>query len=205
MAATLGDFLSFDIKYHVLGQECHNVFYYRVTSITGLAGDYLTVLNTWMLDNLVAAMVGVQGNHVDYDDVTGKNLTNALDFAVNTSASVGTLSSSATSRLPSWMTMSFKLLRESLATRNGWKRISGMIESQADENSWNVSGAPITAIQDAFADDVTIGIATIAEPVILKRPLPAIVPNTHIYSSIGGCTFRTLIGSQGTRKPGVGV
>jgi len=205
VTAALGDFLQFDIRYHYLQQECHNILHYRVTSITGLTGDYLTVLNTWVLDNLVAKFVDIQSNGVEYDDVTAKNLTNGLDFAVNTSASVGTVSSTDATRMPSWVCFSFKKIRESLATRNGWVRIAGMVESQHSGNDVTVTGADVTDIENAIKSDIVIGIATIAEPVILKRPIATIVPNTHIYSSVGGCTMNTKIGSQGSRKPGVGV
>lgn len=205
MAASLGDFLQFDIRSHYLAQECHNILHYRVVSITGLAGDYLSVMNTWILDNLVAEFVNIQNSGVEYDDVTAKNLTNGLDFAVASSASVGTVSSTDATRLPSWLNFSFKKIRESLATRNGWVRLTGIAESQHSGNDITVTGGVVADIENAISQDVVIGIATIAEPVILKRPLPTIVPNTHIYSSVGDCIMNTKIGSQGSRKPGVGV
>ena len=205
MAAGLGDFLQFDIRYTYLGQECHNILHYRVTSLTGLAGDYLTVLNTWILDNIVAFMCPLQSDGVDYEDVTGKNLTNNLDFAVNTSASVGLVGSSDATRLPSWACFSFKKIRESLATRNGWFRMAGLVESQCSGNMITVTGAAVTNLEGKIAADVVLGITTVAEPVILKRPLPQPVPTSHTYSSVGSAKMSTRIGSQGSRKPGIGV
>lgn len=205
MAAGLGDFLFFDIVGNYLGQECHNRFHYRVTSITGLMGDYLTVMSEWLRDNVLNNIRALQVSTYTYGRIDSKNLTNNIDFASLPLATAGNIGATVATSLPSNITMSFKLNRESLITRNGWKRFSGGYEENLDGNAWTLSGAPITNVQNALAADIVLGIATIAEPVVIKTPYVVPLVTTHPYASIGSSTFRTNCGTQNSRKPGVGV
>lgn len=205
MAAGLGDFLQFSVHQSYLDQNIYNVYHYRVTSLTGLAGDYLDVLNDWLDDNVNAMVRVIQNTAVNYIDIEARNLTNGVDVAIMNLSSTGAVAATIATRAPSWLSFSFRLLRETLTTRHGWKRYCGGNEGQFEQNSWTIAGTDTTNIENAISSDIVLGLVTVCEPVILKRPLPTPVPTSHPYSSIGGAIFRTLIGSQGSRKVGIGI
>lgn len=201
MAASLGDFLRTTVTAELFGQNILNIFYWRVTSITGLTGDYLSAINDELELNLITPMSDIQSSDLQYREILTQNVTNGIDFAVKTYTADELAGTHPTASLPSFVTLTFRLQRESLVTRNGYKRLSGIPENLVTGNDYVGSTVEIDAIEAAFSADIVIGIATIAEPVILKRPLPTIVPTSHLYSSIGGCDFRG-VGSQNTRKGG---
>lgn len=204
MAASLGDYLQFDVLSTYLGQNCHNVYYYKVNSLTGLGGNYLEVLSEWIRDNVIAHVLDLQAESVQYVSITAKNLTNVLDFHVLPLTDNGNVPDSAATLLPSWVCMSFKLNRETLATRNGWKRYPGLQEGQVNGNSVSLTAGDVTQVEDALAADIFLGVVNVAQPVIVKRPLTVPLPATHISSGIGSAQLRAFLGSQGSRKPGVG-
>jgi hypothetical protein len=204
VAASLGDYLQFDVLSIYLGQNCHNVFYYKVNSITGLGGNYLEALCQWMETNVLTPVAQIQADAVEYVSITAKNLTNVLDFHVEPVGFNGVIASVAASRLPSWVAASFKLNRETLATRNGWKRFTGMQDGQVIENTLDLDPGDVAAIEAALASDIVLGLVNVAQPVIVKRPLVVPLPTTHVSSGIGSAQLRPFVGSQNSRKPGVG-
>ena len=205
MAASLGDLIQIVDNGLYLGQACNNVWHYRVTSITGLAGDYLNVLTDWFVANVMVQIRQIQVSQFNHTVIEGKNLSNGIDFFQETINLAGTISTGAATLLPSNITSSWKLGRETLTTRNGRKAISGHFDSQVDGNSIVITPANVTAIQNVMASDIIIGLATICEPVIVRRPINPPVGTSYVYSSIGSAILNPIVGTQNSRKQGRGI
>lgn len=201
MAAVLGDFLQITVLGRIFSQDVLNVYYYRVVSVTGFTNEgYETILDEFE-ETVITPVLAATSADYDVQEITVRNVTNGLDFLVHTFA-VGALEgTSASPALPSYVNYTFRLQRESLVTRNGYKRFTGVPEDLVTGNTFVGSSALTTAIENGLKADLVSGVATLAEPVIMKRPLPTLVPSSHPYASIGGCDFRG-IGSQNTRKAG---
>lgn len=200
MAAGLGDLIQFVDNQTYLGETILNVYNYRVTSITGLTGDYLQVLAEEFRDTVIAAVREIQVDVLVHTTLEARNLSNNLDFYELAVNQAGVIAAAADNLQPTFITAGFQLLRESLATRNGYKRFSGLNDLQVEGNELTLDSADVTAIQNALAADIVIGLATVAEPVIVRRPITPPVGTTYTYASIGSATLKGL-GTQNTRKP----
>lgn len=203
MGAVLGDLIQCVDNQSYLGQQILNVYYYRVTSVTPLAGDYLSSMNdSWeggVLDNVKI----IQTPELLHLSREWRNLTNGTDLFVDGSVVPGVDPASTASLTPSFTSLGFLLQRESLVTRNGYKRYGGISEGNISGNTYVGGMGTIHDIEVGLAADLTAGIITIAEPVIVKRPI-AVPVTTYLYSSIGSAIFRG-VGTQNTRKAGRGV
>lgn len=200
MAASLGDLLQVVDKQSYLGQEILNVYMYRVTSITGLVGNYLELIAEWFNDNVVPAITPIQVDVLTHTSIEARNLSNNLDFFELPSGLTGEVAAASDNLAPSFVTVGFQLIRESLATRNGYKRFSGLNDLQIQGNLFIISPADADAIEAALASDIVLSLVTVAEPVIVRRPITPPVAPGYVYSSIGSAIFRGL-GTQNTRKP----
>jgi hypothetical protein len=198
VAALLGDLLQLTDFQTYLGIDCLNVYYYRVTSITGFAFAGYNDIMQWYRDHILAQVKNQQVSGVSHNMLEIRNLSNAVDFDSLTFAPGTQVGAQPGEGLPSYVTYTFRLLRENLNTRNGYKRFVGVPESQGSGNAYSPSGAAITNICGELSSDIVAGIVLLAEPVIVKRPIltPA---GAYVYSSIGNADFRG-VGSQNTRK-----
>lgn len=203
MAASDGDLIQLVDNQRYAGQQCLNVYYYRVTAPLGLSDGYLADINDWWDDNVLSKIKVVQNVAVEHLSREWRNLSNGTDLFVDSTLVGGEHSATASTILPSFISFGFLLQRESLVTRNGYKRFVGVTDDQVSGNDYVGDTGDMDDIATALASDVTIGLATLAEPVIVKRPI--VVPvSSYVYSSIGSATFRG-IGTQNTRKAGRGV
>jgi hypothetical protein len=203
VAAALGDLIQITDFQTYLEQQVLNVFYYRITSITGVGGDYLSVIGDWFKDNVISSYIPLQVPRLEHVSRELRNLSNGSDLYTDSEVLPGTNSDPASHDMPSYVSLGFILRRESLVTRNGYKRIAGLSDGQINGNDTDISPSLIASIEDALASDITLGVVTIAEPVIVKRPISVPV-GEYEYSSIGSAQFRG-VGSQNSRKPGRGV
>lgn len=203
MAAGLGDLIQITDYQTYIGQQVLNVYYYRVTSITGLAGNYLQVLAEWYRDTVLPPVRAIQNVGVIHTSIEARNLSNGIDFYQLAISLTGNIVLVEDQRSPSFMSVGFKLNRESLATRNGYKRYAGLDEGKMRENNYNIGTTESTNLQNALALDIILGAVTVAEPIIVRKPLPDPVGTGFTYSSIGSASYRGL-GTQNTRKPGRG-
>lgn len=199
MAASLGDLIQLVDRQSYLGQEVLNVYYYRVVSIVGIEGDYLSEMETWFQENLLAPILDVQVDGLTHFERQWRNLSNGADLYIDSESFVGALAVSSTAYTPSFVTASFMLVRETTVTRNGYKRIAGLSDVQVSGNTWTPNPLEIAAIEEALAMDIEVGAVLYAEPVIVKRPMPAVPIATYDYSSVGSAMFRR-VGTQNTRK-----
>jgi len=203
VAATLGDLIQIIDEQSYLGEKVLNIYYYRIITIAGLGSDYLELVADWFEDNVIAAVVQEQIGQLSHDLISTRNLSNGIDFYEKPIDTVGTLTADANGQAPSYVSLGFKLIRESLVTRNGYKRFSGLADARIQGNTYFGDEEDIAAIEDALAADIVIGAVSVAEPVIVKRPLAAAPIASYEYSSIGSSQMVGL-GSQNTRKPGRG-
>lgn len=203
MPGTLGDLIQVVDNQLYLAQQVLNVYYYRITSITPLADPYLPTLADWFEDNVIPAVCDIQADSLTHVSREWRNLTNGTDLYTITDSVPGSQATPTASNTPSYVSAGFMLQRESLLTRNGYKRFAGIPEHNITGNTYIESPATIDALEAVLAADIQIGLATVAEPVIVKRPIDVPVEE-YVYSSIGSAVFRSL-GTQNTRKAGRGV
>lgn len=204
MASVLGDLWQVVDRQSYLGQTILNVYYYRVTSVTGINDDGYAAFAVWFQTTVLGPIADVQSVDLNHNLLQIRNLSNNLDLFELPIDIDGEATGGAGS-MPSYVTITYKLIRESLATRHGFKRFAGVPESQVTGNTWLTAGGSFdTAIAAALAADWVDGIVTMAEPVIVKRPISPPVGTSYIYSSIGAAQFSRL-GTQNTRKAGSGI
>lgn len=203
MAATLGDLIQLVDNQSYLGQQVLNVYYYRVTAVLGIADPYLEQLNAWWEDTVLAAVLKVQVDALTHNSREWRNLSNNTDLFSANDVIPGEVSVSDAVSMPSFASLGFLLRRESLVTRNGYKRFAGLPDDAVSGNTWTGSVGDLTGIEVALASDLQIGLVAVAEPVIVKRPITAPVAS-YDYASIGSAQFRG-IGTQNSRKAGRGV
>jgi len=203
VAATEGDLLQLVDNQLYLGQQVLNVFYYRVTAPLGLADGYLSDLNGYWEEHILDEIIQIQSDNLSHVSREWRNLTNGADLFVDGSVVPGALAESDASDTPSYVSAGFLMHRESLVTRNGYKRFAGITEAQITGNTYVGNMTHIANIEVALAADLNIGILSVAEPIIVKRPISVPV-TSYLYASIGSASFRGL-GTQNTRKKGRGV
>lgn len=200
MAIAFGDLLQIIDNQTYLGEDLMNVYYYRWFSTPTLDNSaYIPLLEDFQAE-VINEVVKVQNEYVTHTTTSIRNLSNNLDYAERTSATIGTLDVDPANTLPSYMTLGFQLIRDSLATRNGYKRFSGMIESQVEGNDYVASLTPIGDVIGGLQENLTVGLVQVAAPVIVKRPIDPPVGSSYVYSSISAVLFKG-IGTQNTRKP----
>lgn len=203
MAGALGDLIQLVDNQSYLGQQVLNVYYYRITAITGLFDGYLSELNDYWDANVLLPICDIQSDGLAHNSREWRNISNGVDLFVDGTVVEGRLTTTEGAETPSYLSAGFLLQRESLATRNGYKRFAGIPEASVQGNTYVGLGADILTLQTALAGDLNIDLFSVAEPVIVKRPI--VVPvEDYIYSSIGSAIFRGL-GTQNTRKAGRGV
>lgn len=203
MSAALGDLLSITVKASLFGEDVYNIFYYRVTSVTGIDSSGYVPLVDEFVTQVLTPQRALQSDDVIYQEALLKNLTNGVDFAFASFAPASIGGTVAQPSMPSFLTLSFRLQRESLATNNGGKHIAGVPEGFVTGNTFVGSSSLLTDYADALAADIVVGLVTLCEPVIVKRPIPVPATIGYVYSSVGGADYRK-VGTQNSRKPGSG-
>lgn len=187
----------------LLNQVVLNVYYYRVTSITGVAQGGYALFDTWFQANVMTPVRAIQNQALVHTGLQIRNLSNGLDYYENSFSLAGTQSESVGTVMPPNVCWTFRLVRESLATRNGYKRYAGVSEGLVANGVSALTATPANNVINALKADYVEGAVTIAEPVIPKRPI--LVPaGNYVYASIGDAQFRGL-GTQNTRKIGRGI
>jgi len=160
-------------------------------------------MNDFWEDNVLPPILELQVNDLTHVSREWRNLSNGIDLFVQADVIPGIPSGGAEAST-SYLSWGFMLVRETLATRNGYKRFAGVPEGFYSGNFANPAIAPeLEAVEEALALDIMAGIVTLAEPVIVRRPIEPPV-GVYTYSSVGSAQFRGL-GTQNTRKAGRGV
>lgn len=199
MATNQGDLFQLVDKQWVHGIDVLNVYYYRFILLTGSANECETLATRWIAE-VLPSILAVQSSQTYHLGVSVRNLSNNIDFHDELINTPGGVTATTEASSPSFVAINFKLQRETLDTRNGSKRISGLAEAGVNANGFSFPSAGVrTNIENALAADVTLDTVARFEPVIVKRPIVPPVGTSYVYSSIGGAVYTGLT-TQNTRK-----
>ncbi len=202
MAAALNDIIRVTVNQRQKNQLVQNVFHYQVVTLTGLTGEYLEVVRDWMLNEVIPPVRAIQSWGLVYTGMLIQNVSNEIDFLEYTWATP-LPGAQENQPLPPNSVYTFRLQRETLVTRHGYKRFSGVSEALQDNGDFTGSAALLTAIQEALAADIqpAPSVIPLLAPVIVKKSTAGAI---LAVNNIGGSDFRG-IGTQNTRKVGRGV
>lgn len=203
MAAVTGDLIQLVDNQSYLGQQVLNVYYYRIVVITGLDDPYLNDLNTAWATVVLPTILAMQADELLHVSREWRNMSNGVDIFTDTEVIPGDNGVPVGDLLPSYVSAGFMLQRDSLVTRNGYKRFAGLFETLVEGNTFLFEPENIEAVEEALAAVLNIGLIPVAAPVIVKRPIEAPVED-YEYSGVQSATFRSL-GTQNSRKAGRGV
>lgn len=203
MAVVQGDLIQCIDYQEYLGQQLLNVYYYRFIPLTAIMDGGLSLFNDAWEAAVLDKVRAIQLTVVQHTSREWKNLSNGVDLFVDGTVVNGLRSGDANAYEPSFVSAGFILRRESLVTRNGYKRIGGLSSSDINGNDWVGEGTAIPEIEVALASDLSVGLIPSLEPIIVKRPIVPPV-ESYQYASIGSSSFRG-IGTQNTRKKGRGI
>lgn len=204
MGVALGDLLQISCFQEFLGEQMMNVFYYRYFSAPSVDNTIYEELADDFSDIVITAMRGIQVVQVEYTKLQVKNLSNGIDFHERDLDFTGTISATTDQLEPSFMALAWQLVRDSLVTRSGSKRVGGLIEGSIAGNEFVGSYTQIDPITAAFGANLHAGIIEVAAPVIVKRPIPVPAGSSYLYSSVTDVIFKG-VSSQNTRKKGRGA
>lgn len=204
VAANTGDLLQIVDEQVYLGQQLLNVYYYRWFSVPSVDNTVYSALVDDFQSRVMNDVCQLQGELLIHTSLTIKNLSNNVDFFEKPISVTGQRTMSASTALPSYVSVGFKLIRDSLVTRNGFKRFGGLNESEVQGNSWVGAINDINNVEDALAEFLQIGLVDVAAPIIPKRPITPPMGTLYPYSSVASAQY-SLVGTQNTRKAGRGV
>lgn len=201
MAASNGDVVRVTVNQRQDGEVVQNIYHYQVVTLTGLGGDYLEIVRDWMINEVLAAVRGIQTASLKYENLFIQNVTNGIDFIDHTFVDV-TGTQGAVETLPSFVTLTFRLLRETLATRHGYKRYAGIPEAWTSGNTFVGLGSSIDLVRTKLYADIqpAPSVVPLLAPVIVRKDATGAIT---AINNVGGADFRG-IGSQNTRKAGRG-
>jgi len=179
------------------------VYFYRVSDLTPLVGDYLQVFSDSFQDIVLPPVTDIQCVDVSHVGLFLENLSNGVDILEDTSGFPVPGGVSEVSCMPPFVSYGFQLVRESRVTRPGYKRFAGVPEEWVTDGVYSAGTEALEAVEEALGADFLAGIAHYAAPVIVKRPfeVPAV---TYEYSDLSAGLFKG-IGTQNTRKLGRGA
>jgi hypothetical protein len=204
VAAAFGDLIQIVANQLYLDQRVMNVYYYRVTNALGLADGYLPLFNTAFQAQVLTPVRAVQASLLNYTSLVYRNVSNGVDILEQPVSLAGTVATTAAQAMPSFVSMSWLLRRESLLTRNGFKRFAGINDGTVDGNTTTISSTILNAVSAGLAADLMAGIAVLGEPVIVRHPITIPAGTGYVYASIGSAEFREVT-TQNTRKRGRGI
>lgn len=184
-----------------LGVSMQNVFWYlglfvpdTILAVTVQASFEAEVAVSW--EGTVNAEW--DGDRITIDEVT--SVQNFLD--ASTSIGPGLVVGDA---MAPHACVGLRMLRETKATRSGWKRIAGVTETQITEGKLVAGGLTTfgTLLTD-FRTDLVVGAETV-EPVIVRKTFtgePPVLdpPSSWIYNTIGGGIVLEDLTTQNSRK-----
>lgn len=203
MALAVGNIIQIIDTQTYLGQEVLNVYHYRCTAVSPTPTDpYGNLLDMFDVD-VVENVAEIQMSNLLHVSREARNLSNGLDFAINSSVIPGGMSTDTHQELNSFTSAGFLLQRSSLATRNGYKRVGGLSETDVVGNDWVGETTRLDDIEGAFAMTITAELGVTFQPIILKAGSDPLTEDP-IYSNVATASFRG-IGTQNSRKPGRGV
>jgi len=187
-----------------LGQQLLNIYFYKCTAVGSTPADALEDFSVEFNDTVIGSVAAVQVDSLNHTSRTYKNLTNGVDFFVDTTVIPGAVAATTTDILPSFVSLGFMLLRSTLSVRNGYKRFGGLSEQFVQGNVSVYPAPDIAEIEENLAFVMTTVDGSEFTPVIVKRPIPDPGEGDAITSIVASAQFRS-VGTQNTRKSGRGI
>lgn len=204
MSLSTGDLLQFTDVQDYLGEQVLNVYFYRWFSAPTTDNTPYEALVDSFQDRIVNGAIGLQNSLLTHTGIQLKNLSNGVDFHEKSIAITGATTVTINEAMPSSTALTFKLIRDSLVTRNGSKRISGLRDSQVKGNDYIELGSEVGDFGLRLLDFLNVGLIDVAAPIIVKRPIVVPAGTSYVYSSIVD-TAVSGVGTQNTRKQGRGA
>lgn len=182
------------------GEQFSNVFWFEAP----LAGSATSIGTANEINNVYMPGYGsFCHTNTFFDLIECINLADLSDFfQVVPTVTVGTV---AGDPQPSFLAAKVKLLRGTRETRNGWKRIPGLVEGDTSNNLLaNAARDRLQPLVDLFDNALFNG----QNPIIFGRKID---PNTgkpfpyqqQFFSDVTGAEIAGIT-TQNSRKPGVG-
>lgn len=184
-------------------QSIKNVFYYNASTppVTNEGSNRLIDAFTLVVLPVWETEVSV---NLTFEAFKARRLNNLLDFAETTGTNTGDLTGT---RAANFVAAKLKYIRTTKETRNGWKRIAGLTQTQAQNNSLTTQGqTDMDALAVAFSSNIANG-GLVFDPIIVGGKRPGGVPaaeSAWIWQDIDDVQAQSDLTSQTSRKLGVG-
>lgn len=171
VAVYTDDVVEFKLFQLYLSQEVLNVFQYGARLFP--AGLSIASLGVDLMNHLTSAMKLTQNSSLTYVRYSIANLTNNQDYYEDTLSQAGSRSVSGDNAAPSFVAASYIYTRSTKLTRNGFKRVSGLLDSDMDGNNATTAYRTLAnTLANALAADVIVtsgGGSAYLQPVIVGR------------------------------------
>jgi len=159
------DIYSIEDRQTFLGQSVVNVYYYQDVGVNAITEAQLAdIFEVTVIDELVS----VQATNLVHDTIRVTNLTNPGPYSEYT---IGTQGEKSSEPLPRFNAWGFRFVRDSLATRNGYKRIAGVTEDlQSSGVATSAALTLLNTVTGAFLATLSGDSGNLlAKPVIVGR------------------------------------
>lgn len=192
------------------GQQVLNVYFYQQNNALN-PGVTASDLVDGFIAEVLPAIRPLQVSGVVHTEIRARNLFNPADNHIRAISLAGT--NAGTDGTNAFDAISFTLVQDNGAVRNGRKRYGGSPEDFAQNGVVNNSGAVtlLNTLGDALVEHFFISAADIFRPVILKRVLdggeyrlPASLGEA-VIGMVVDAVWDALVTSQVSRKIGTGV
>ena len=192
------------------GQEVLNVYFYQQNNALNPGVTASDVVDGY-LATVLPALLPLQVSGVVHTEIRCRNLFNPADNHIRAISEAGT--NLGTDGTNAFDAISFTLVQDNGAVRNGRKRYAGAAEDFATNGVVDNAGAItlLNALGDALIEHFFILAADIFRPVVLKRVLdggeyrlPASLGEA-VIGMVTDAVWQALVTSQVSRKIGDGV
>lgn len=204
--ASIGDIIQGTFKHTLLGQQIINVGYWEVEAPSD--GDLvLFTIGDEFVTDYVANVMANLATGLTFNSLELLNLTDGLEFADIPSGATGSV---AGSPLPAFNAMTVKLNRATRLTRNGSKRIAGLLEQNTEDGVIILTSAERQEIADFWSEQKNyldydgLGNDVFLSPKIIGRTLNLAGNYELDLSKVNGITGNSVslsVSSQVSRKP----
>jgi len=190
------------MQYTVLGQQCVNVFWYQVPA-SGMESNNAAELRDLFNNNIVPFINNIISANVDDYRLDVINWRDPQDSSFLSDTDFG--ESSLGTMLPSFVTMTFRSQRTAPGKRYSYKRFAGITSTHIVGNTPVDNGSDLSNIADALAVTLEINQRVYAPVQVKTSTLPHMGTGQPTVSMGLGVSWDFFVGSQNSRKPGVGA
>lgn len=194
-----GDIIQINAEQELAGESILNIFYY-ITSLLVTGVTLLDILIEFR-DLVIEAQRELQATELTHTNIHAQNLSNELDEEDLVLGLDGV--DSAGEVLSTFTAAGFALLVETKITRNGAKRVAGILEGRVNGQVYIAGEGLDTAYAEALAALIPVtgtpsGVATMF-PIVVGRDLLGALDLTK-FNVVTSAIVKTNITSQTSRK-----